>query len=230
MKYNAEFTGNIIRLEREKRGWTQKKLGDKIGVVPKQISKYEKGDPLPPVNTLFKLCELFDCELGYLLGEANYSDGTRLQTGISEQLGLTVESVNAIKKVTGSNRNALSFGCESERYIRVINKFLSSSHFPTLMEAVGILDAQLDEYDQVYSSLKEKYGDELFDKACEMYYGSTDYEHDSNTNISPDLCAAIRDLSHAEDKCYSKSYAVKVARYELNESFEGLIEDIYPRK
>ena len=229
MQYSAEVIGKRIRFEREKRGWTQEKVGKEIGVVAKQISKYEKGDPCPPINMLLELCKLFDCELGYLLGEEGYSEGTRLQTNIRKELGLTIESTNSIKKVIASERRKILCGSESEHYTGALNKFLSSSFFPALIATMSDLDAQIKEKNQIYTSIKEKYGEKLFNEALEIYYGPTDYEHDSNLIISSEVVEVIKDLRDADDNAYNKSFAIKVARYELNVAFEELISDIYPR-
>ena len=37
-------------------------------------------------------------------------------------------------------------------------------------------------------------------------------------------------LDSAIDKEYNLSYAIKIARYELHESYESLIESLYPRE
>ena len=69
MKYSAEVTGKIIKKERDNRCWSQKTLGDKLGVSGKQISNYESGVLMPPMDILIEMCEVFDCELGYILNE-----------------------------------------------------------------------------------------------------------------------------------------------------------------
>ena len=58
MKYSAELIGNIIKNERNKRNWNQNQLGKKLGITGKQISKYEHGDPIPPIDIMLKLCEI----------------------------------------------------------------------------------------------------------------------------------------------------------------------------
>jgi len=37
-------------------------------------------------------------------------------------------------------------------------------------------------------------------------------------------------IDSAIDKQYNLSYTIKIARYELHEAFESLIESLYPRK
>ena len=69
MEYSAEVIGGNIKAERNKLGWTQKHLAEELDVVPKQISWYENGKLIPPMEKMLKLCEIFDCRLNDLIGE-----------------------------------------------------------------------------------------------------------------------------------------------------------------
>ena len=231
MNYDAKLIGNLIRKERKKRNWTLEKLGSKLGVTGKQVSKYEKGDPLPPIDMMIKLCGVFDCEMGYLLGEKSYSEGTRLQTAILEHLHLSATSADMIKRITGTDRRSPSFGYKSDEYTRILNGLLSSPQFVYFVESLGCLDEQIAKRDQIFISLEDRFGKDLLDKAFECYKSTVDYEHDPNA-VLPDLqvLEAMRALEDAIDKTYSLEYPIKVARYELNESFQSLIDEIYPRK
>ena len=67
--------GIIIKNERKKRGISQVKLGELVGVNDRQISNYEKGICTPPADILLKLSDLFDCTTDYLLGRTDSSNG-----------------------------------------------------------------------------------------------------------------------------------------------------------
>lgn len=57
-----------------------------------------------------------------------------------------------------------------------------------------------------------------------------DYKHDPNAPKLPELQIEIWNaMEHADDKCYENSFKIKLARYELRESFERLIDSLYPR-
>ncbi len=230
MKYSAELIGNIIKTERNKRNWSQKQLGDKLNITGKQVSKYEHGDPIPPMDILLKLCDVFECEFGYILGEKQYSKGSRLQTAIHDELNLSVESTIAIKMITGTSRRSLSFGNESEKYTRILNNLLSSPLFPCFIEAVGILDDYTIKKKTIFSVLKEKYGEDIFEQAWNIHFSSVDYEHNDELFLSAELCEAIKEIRAAEDDSCDLSYNVKVARYELKEILDELILDLYPRR
>ena len=231
MKYSAELIGNIIKNERNKRNWNQNQLGKKLGITGKQISKYEHGDPIPPIDIMLKLCEIFECELGYILGEAQYSEGSKLQTAIREKLNLSIEATEAINKITGTSRRSLSFGNESEKYIRILNNLLSSHLFPSFIESIGTLDYYITEQKSCFSLIEEKYGKQLFEQAWNIHFGPIDYEHtDYEPPLSSELCEIIKEIKDAEDKSCDLSYSIKVARYELQETLEDLIAELYPRR
>lgn len=56
-----------IKEYREKKGWTQEQLADKIGVVKSAVSMWETGDRKPDICTLKKLAELLECTADDLL-------------------------------------------------------------------------------------------------------------------------------------------------------------------
>ncbi len=231
MIYDPKLTGKRIQLERKKRKWTLDKLGSKLNVTGKQVSKYEKGDPMPPIDMLVKLCAVFECEMGYLLGEESYAEGSKLQTAILDYLHLTASSTDMIKKITGTDRRCLDFGCNSNQYTRVLNGLLSSPHFAFFIESLGYLDAQIAKREHIHQSLEDRFGKDVLEKAYECYQSTVDYEHDPDA-VLPDsmVLEAVRALEDAIDEVYSLEYPIKVARYELNESFQNLVEELYPRK
>jgi transcriptional regulator with XRE-family HTH domain len=59
---------NRIKLLRERKGYSQKELGDKIGVTQYAISKWELGQREPSAQDLFRLCEVLEATTDYLLG------------------------------------------------------------------------------------------------------------------------------------------------------------------
>lgn len=231
MIYDPKLTGKLIQLERKKRSWTLEKLGKKLNITGKQVSKYEKGDPMPPIDMLIKLCAVFECEMGYLLGEDGYAEGTKLQTAVLEHLHLTSASADMIRRITGTDRRALTFGCKSDEYTRILNGLLSSVIFADFIEALGYLDEQIAKREQIFKSLEGRFGKELLDKAYECHQSAVDYEHDLDA-VLPALpvLEAVRALEDAIDEAYNLEYPIKVARYELNESFQNLVEELYPRK
>ena len=231
MEYDMKLTGKIIRTERNKRKWTQDKLSNKLNISSKQVSKYESGELFPPLYILTELCSLFDCEIGYLLGEPLYEDGTLLTTAIHEATGLEAETINNIRCITGKECGALVFRCESDKYARILNRILSSHNFLSFIECLGHLDDCENELTTIWSPVIEKYGEENFVAAMECYTERIDYEHDPDTRFSSDeVCEAYKCIDEIIDKHQDLLYKVKVSRYELYKIYEELINGLYPKR
>lgn len=230
MNYSSEIIGKLIRLERVKRNWSQTQLGKKIGVSGKQISNYENGTPAPPIETLFLLCKILNCELGYLLGEADYSEGSKIETAIHDITGLSAMTIEAIKGITGATRHCPEMGYEVEKYRRILNNLLASPHFRYVVECLADLDKCISKSNEESEKLKKSLGFELYEEAMQLYCSSTDYEHDPSIAIRPELCEAMKQIVSVINYQETFSYPMKVARYELREAFEELIEDLYPKQ
>ena len=227
MKYNEEIIGNQIMQERVKKGLTQKELGKLINVSGKQISNYEHGVLMPPLDVLLELCNVFDCELGYLLGEEKYADGTSFQTAMCEELRISKEATQKIKEITGTKTNCVRFGYESKQCQRIFNALLTSKCFRPFFEQMIALDDCLEEDRLLEVELKEELGEELYDKACEIYDSPENF---SKEKLSSKDCEAVQKIGKLMDQHQEKIYQEKIARYELHEAFEDLVDDLYPRK
>ena len=145
MQYKPEEIGKIIKKERERKHWTQIKLSKVVGVTSKQISVYEKGGTTPPIDMLFKFCEIFDCELGYILGEKQYKEKTKVNTILVDELGLTAASITNLTSVTSVGElNEPKFGdfgyWDFIRNRKAINKLFSSEYFKSFVIALADLE------------------------------------------------------------------------------------------
>lgn len=88
MTYNIDKTAERIKKAREDTDLTLGYIAEKCGVKQYQtVSKWEKGNSTPSLENLFKLCDLFNCDLGYLLGE--YDCKKRIAEDIHEMTGLS---------------------------------------------------------------------------------------------------------------------------------------------
>ncbi len=79
------MSNQLLRLEREQRGWSQARVAEQIGTDPGTISRWERGSTSPSPYFRERLCQLYGKsvqELG-LLGEAQ-SEIVTLEGGISE--------------------------------------------------------------------------------------------------------------------------------------------------
>lgn len=230
MTYSIEIIGKRIFQERKKLKISQAELGRKISVSGKQISNYEKAVTAPPVDVLFKLCEVFDCELGFLLGEEMYSNGTKLETAIQTTTGLSAESIRAIRKITSTKRDAIFMGYEAEEFKCILNQMLSSKNFILLMEHLYELNQQYTAYHNIDDALGKELGQNRLQEALNIYCGPIDYFNDPDAPIlQPEQYAAISKIDAAIDDKHNLFYALKIARYGVREVFESLISEMYPR-
>ena len=107
--------GTRLKNLRKSRGWSQKTLGDKLGMHKNVISYYELGQRLPDVEALVSMAHLFHVSVDYLLGEE--SSPMQPVGGLSETQRLIVSTLvselcnkpaNRIKKLTQGQQNVLS--------------------------------------------------------------------------------------------------------------------------
>lgn len=63
--------GTNIKYFRKKQGLTQTELGLMIGVGKSNISMYESGDRLPPLDVVSRLAQVFHIDIDTLVGQTN---------------------------------------------------------------------------------------------------------------------------------------------------------------
>jgi len=75
--------GKLIQKLRKEQKLTQQELGDKLGVSPKTISKWETGGGLPDISFLKKISEIFNITIEELLdGTLNKKEKTNVKKSI----------------------------------------------------------------------------------------------------------------------------------------------------
>lgn len=104
MRYNFKKIGKRIKDERKLAGYkSQDALCDYIGehnyrsIKRQTLAKWENGEEMPPLDVLCTLCELFDCEVGYLLCE--YDCKTRTKTDIHALTGLSDNAIDSLVQI-----------------------------------------------------------------------------------------------------------------------------------
>lgn len=107
MKKAADALPNdMLRREREQRGWSQKYVAEKIGSDTKTLGRWERGVTFPQPYYRQKLCELFEKnaqELGFLPENIEKSDGEQFnQSPPDEEVALHVPGNLSHQPVTTS--------------------------------------------------------------------------------------------------------------------------------
>lgn len=62
--------GTRLKNERERKGWSQLYVAEKIGITNTVLSNYERDYRDPDTVTLTKLADLYDVDTDYLLGRS----------------------------------------------------------------------------------------------------------------------------------------------------------------
>jgi len=60
-----------LKLEREKKGWSQKYIAENTGIPSSNISRYETGERKPDIDTLLAMADFLGCSVDYLLGRTD---------------------------------------------------------------------------------------------------------------------------------------------------------------
>ena len=247
MEYSKNILRENIKKRREELHLTQGEVADLLGVNPKTYQKYEvdanKSYAIElSVGTLQDLCKHLDCELGYLLGEPGYETGTRTQTDVCRETGLTPEAIAAIKDITSVNERAqkkrpqlLNYWIEPDdplSFRDLFNKMIVLQSFSGLMN--GMMDlvrqskktsAEREAADAAWREIEEKYGKEAMNQAIDYCNGKTRLE---DLDLSEEMKAACSDVEHAIDLTAQQQFDrdYKYARFTLSEAFSEFINDI----
>ncbi len=130
MDYDNKAIGKRIQYERGRLGLSQGKFAEKVGLSESSrqvIGKWEKGKLLPHFDHMLKMCELFECELGYLLCE--YDCKTRVATDVKMVTGLTEDAVNRLMDI---NKSHISGALDT------FSKFILHDDFGKLFRAMHL--------------------------------------------------------------------------------------------
>jgi transcriptional regulator with XRE-family HTH domain len=68
--------GSRLKIEREKKNWSQMFVAEKIGITNSVLSNYERDYRDPDTSTLAKIAELYEVTTDYLLGRPDNLKGT----------------------------------------------------------------------------------------------------------------------------------------------------------
>jgi transcriptional regulator with XRE-family HTH domain len=99
---DAMVSGDLLREARLRAGLTQVELAQRVGTARSQISRYERGDVLPSLETLRRLIRACGLELGFRIFNADLEDHDA--TLIAQTLPLTAEervdrAVRSVRRV-----------------------------------------------------------------------------------------------------------------------------------
>lgn len=64
----AQEVGQRLKQARKQAGFTQKQVGEKLGILQQAYARFESGVYELNYEQIVTLCKLFDCSADYLLG------------------------------------------------------------------------------------------------------------------------------------------------------------------
>ena len=95
MKNIREIVANNIVTLRKQNGYTQIELSEKINYSDKAISRWEKGEVLPDIETLDNLANIFDVPLSYMIEE--HQDAKPVSNNqLSNKLAVALVSISVV--------------------------------------------------------------------------------------------------------------------------------------
>ena len=155
MEYNYQEIGDRIREKRKELHYNQDEFleilkENGIHISRNTLSKIESGI-LPPekfsISLLTTMCELFNCDIGYLLGE--YTQRTRKEKVIQEEIHLSDKAISNIKEhMFNSIKKAPVF----DPFASELNDLLSNEDKPPINPIetyINSLNLILEEYPEL---------------------------------------------------------------------------------
>lgn len=119
--YNIEKIANRIKAERNRLNLSQEYIANYLHYSDRRtVANWEKGKTTPSLEDLLSLCNLFDCEIGYLLCE--HDTKQRATTDVSNITGLSNHAVEQIQ-----------YWNSTGDYIQMLNTILTSPNFDNLL-------------------------------------------------------------------------------------------------
>lgn len=128
MIYDSKKIGERIRQERKKAGINQSKFAEMLGLNTNSrqtVMKWEKGVTIPDIKKLFNMCEIFNCELGYLLCE--YDCKNKIAADVQTVTGLSEKAVMILHDMKTSDIRGV---------ISVLNGLIEHPDFSKLLCAI----------------------------------------------------------------------------------------------
>lgn len=94
--YREIIAQNISALRKEN-NMTQSELADKLHYSDKAISRWEKGDTMPPIEILCTLCDIFGVELDYLVSKEHTKKSMpKTKAKVSNQIIISLLGISVI--------------------------------------------------------------------------------------------------------------------------------------
>lgn len=209
--YNQLELGKKISEERNKLGDSLEAFSQKINITRQTLSRWEKGEGVgPSVSDLLRMCEIFNCDFGYLVGE--YECRTRSETDIQAVTGLSEKSIEELEMLHLMEDNeALDF----------ISSLLVNPYFITAIQEINF--AKSLEKSCKDRNTQKKVMKDFMERAGMKQDEQSDFLQQFHTEADDSIMAA----HHAESIELSPDRMAKLYFILAKDSFLSAITDIW---
>lgn len=130
MEYNPKTLAERLKQARKEAGYSLEKVAELCSVQQYQtVSKWENGRAMPSLEKLLVLCNIYRCELGYLLGE--YDCKTRTTTDIQRKTGLSERTINMLAPLC-EGKSMRMFSSEQKKWQKAIDAIFKIERYNIL--------------------------------------------------------------------------------------------------
>lgn len=185
MNYDKKAIGKRIKKERLAAGFkNQGSFAQKMSYHEdsrQTIGNWENGKIMPSLTDLFKMCEIFDCELGYLLCE--YDCKTRKATDIQTATGLSENAINALSNIKNTDINEV---------LQTLSKLIEHKDFIDLLRAIHV---HVWDFNNKRFRIDDEHADSVAEVLnCKQYEVSAYMEASSKSLIESITLRIVEDL------------------------------------
>lgn len=198
MEYNIKDSkykiGERIRKERIEAGYkNQSDFAVALGLKEdsrQSVGSWENGIRFPSLDMFLKMCEIFECEIGYLLCE--FDCKTKEQTDVQKATGLSNKSINRLFLFRTRNKETNAFVFNSP-----INSIIEHDSFVELLEAIKKHVWSFNENHYCIDDTNDEIKDALSNTFnCEPYELRNYIEMSSQALIERILMKIVRDIKY----------------------------------
>lgn len=154
MLYSWHIIGDRIRKNRKEKELSQEQLAEYLEQITtnpikrQTIARWENGNPIKKIEQLTALCEIFDCDMSYLLCECDTkhirTQDISSSTGLSEK---AIDTLISLRKIESQLPDTISRIIENKNLLYQIHDRCSADYSNSDFET---------SYNELFSSTKRK--------------------------------------------------------------------------
>lgn len=154
MLYSWHIIGDRIRKNRKEKELSQEQLAEYLEQITtnpikrQTVARWENGNPIKKIEQLTALCEIFDCDMSYLLCECDTkhirTQDISSSTGLSEK---AIDTLISLRKIESQLPDTISRIIENKNLLYQIHDCCSVDYSNSDFET---------SYNELFSSTKRK--------------------------------------------------------------------------